>query len=160
MQVPQTPFARRSVPEARAVHCRDDMKIPRASIVTPISALLLLTGGLLIGASTATAIGCTSSSGASPGDAGATSDADPDDDDPPDVKYGACAVKGSFGAPCTADANGPDPSECTDPRYPICNVGGQGSWCSRSCTSAADCASGSVDAGCTPTGCNKKSNCK
>ena len=63
-------------------------------------------------------------------------------------------------APCTANASGPDPGECTDPNFPICNVGGQGSWCTKICTGVDDCTTDPDDAGCKPTGCNKKGNCK
>jgi hypothetical protein len=75
----------------------------------------------------------------------------------PDALYGACAVKGSFGWPCSAADSGPDPTDCTDPNFPDCFVGGQGSWCTSSCTVLADC---STDAGCVITGCNSKRYCK
>lgn len=75
-----------------------------------------------------------------------------------DALYGQCALKGGFGWPCTLSATGPDPTDCTDPNYPDCFVGGQGGWCTKTCTGLADCAGG--DAGCVPTACNNKGYCK
>ncbi|MGD0528766.1 MAG: hypothetical protein ABSE49_26755 [Polyangiaceae bacterium] len=77
----------------------------------------------------------------------------------PDALYGACAVMGSFGWPCNASATGPDPTDCTDPAYPDCFVGGQGTWCTKTCATSADCTQ-VEDAGCTPTACNNKGYCK
>lgn len=75
----------------------------------------------------------------------------------PDALYG-CAVMGSFGWTCTATATGPDPTECTDPNFPDCFVGGQGAWCTKTCASVSDCADDG--GGCTPSGCNTKGYCK
>jgi hypothetical protein len=83
-----------------------------------------------------------------------------DDGAAPISLYGACAVTGSFGWPCTASATGPDPTDCTDPNYPDCFVGGQGSWCTKSCKVATDCTADAEDAGCVPTACNAKLSCK
>jgi hypothetical protein len=79
---------------------------------------------------------------------------------PPDALYGACEHMGSFGSACTASASGPDPANCTDPAYPDCFVGGQGSWCTKTCTSATDCTMGVEDSGCVPTSCNARGYCK
>jgi hypothetical protein len=84
----------------------------------------------------------------------------PHDGGAPDALYGACAIKGGFGWPCTATASGPDPTDCTDPSYGDCFVGGQGAWCTKSCTAATDCTTGVEDAGCAPTGCNARGYCK
>ena len=78
----------------------------------------------------------------------------------PDALYGACAKQGSFGWPCTLTVTGPDPSECTDPNYPDCFAGGQGAWCTKTCTGTTDCTNGASDAGCVPTACNGKGYCK
>jgi hypothetical protein len=78
---------------------------------------------------------------------------------PPDALYG-CALPGSFGAPCTLSASGPDSKDCTDPKYPQCFVGGQGAWCTKTCTGTADCTTGIEDGGCAPTGCNGRGYCK
>lgn len=78
----------------------------------------------------------------------------------PDALYGACAVKGSFGWPCTAAATGPDPTDCTDPNFPDCFVGGQAGWCTNRCTGLADCTDGGAATGCVPTGCNGRGYCK
>jgi hypothetical protein len=75
----------------------------------------------------------------------------------PDALYAACAVQGSFGWPCTAANSGPDPTDCTDPNYPDCFVGGQGAWCTATCSGT--CAA-LEDAGCTPTACNGRGYCK
>jgi hypothetical protein len=118
------------------------------------------------------AFGCSSSTSApnapsSDCEAGACADAAVDhpgdgngthDGPPPDALY-ACALPGSFGAPCTASASGPDPTACTDPTYPQCFVGGQGAWCTKLCTDASDCTATS-DAGCAPTSCNARGYCK
>jgi hypothetical protein len=77
----------------------------------------------------------------------------------PDALYAACAITGSFGAPCHATTTGADPTDCTDPSYPVCFVGGQGSWCTKACTGNGDCAQ-MEDAGCVPTQCNGRGYCK
>lgn len=136
------------------------------------------------------AIGCSSSSGgsgqqggqdsggggadtgSSGGDTGAAGDTGPAEDSsnpgdgggahdapPPDALYG-CATTGSFGWSCQLTTSGPDPTDCTDPNYPDCFVGGQGAWCTKSCTGATDCTSGVEDAGCAPTDCNARGYCK
>jgi hypothetical protein len=85
--------------------------------------------------------------------------------------YGACATKGSFGWPCTETATGLDPTDCTDPNYPYCFVGGQGTWCTalcdedagdNACLEAADAsgATGLDGGGCIPSACNAKGYCK
>ena len=78
----------------------------------------------------------------------------------PDALYGACAIPGSFGSPCKATASGPDPTECTDTNFSQCFVGGQGAWCSKTCTTLSDCTAGANDAGCVPTACNGRGFCK
>jgi hypothetical protein len=78
----------------------------------------------------------------------------------PDALYSACALNGSFGWPCTLTATGPDPTDCTDPNYPDCFVGGQGAWCTKACTMGTDCTTGLEDAGCVPTACNARGYCK
>jgi hypothetical protein len=98
-------------------------------------------------------------------DTGAPSDASQSGDGPhdggaPDALYGACATTGGFGWPCSATASGPDPTDCTDPSYPDCFVGGQGAWCTKTCGGNADCTTGARDAGCVPTTCNTKGYCK
>jgi hypothetical protein len=95
---------------------------------------------------------------ASPEDVAHTGDG-PHDGGAPDALYG-CASKGGFGWPCTAATTGPDPTDCTDPAYPDCFVGGQGAWCTKTCTGATDCTTGTEDAGCIPTACNGKGYCK
>ena len=77
----------------------------------------------------------------------------------PDALYG-CATQGSFGWTCTASTTGPDPTDCTDPSYPDCFVGGQGAWCTKTCLQTSDCTSGAEDAGCVPSSCNTKGYCK
>ena len=78
----------------------------------------------------------------------------------PDALYG-CALPGSFGANCRATATGADPTDCTDPEYPICFVGGQGAWCTKTCTpTGTECTTGVEDGGCAPTGCNGRGYCK
>jgi hypothetical protein len=134
---------------------------------------ILRWGGLGVGvavASLAVAFGCSSSS-SSPGptngdDASTGSDAPIDhpgegshDGPPPDAIYG-CALPGSFGAQCTLAATGLDTKECTDPEYPQCFVGGQGAWCTKTCTGTPDCLTGIEEAGCAPTGCNGRGYCK
>ncbi len=84
----------------------------------------------------------------------------PHDGAAPDALYGACAALGSFGASCTAAATGPDPTECTDPNFSVCFVGGQGAWCTKACTGLPDCTNGASDAGCIATGCNARGYCK
>jgi hypothetical protein len=77
-----------------------------------------------------------------------------------DALYG-CAATGSFGWRCSASTTGPDPTDCTDPIYPDCFVGGQGSWCTKACPGgAADCTMAAEDAGCAPTACNARGYCK
>ncbi|HEX8790714.1 MAG TPA: hypothetical protein VF765_07165 [Polyangiaceae bacterium] len=96
-------------------------------------------------------------------DAGPTEDVvgdGPHDGAAPDALYGACARQGSFGWPCSLTASGPDTTDCTDPAYTQCFVGGQGAWCTKTCTSATDCTMGVEDAGCIPTGCNARGYCK
>ncbi len=78
----------------------------------------------------------------------------------PGSLYGSCALTGSFGWPC-AQANAIDSVDCTDPRFPYCFAGGQGSWCTAICEDAGFSASCLIeDAGCTPTACNTKGYCK
>ncbi len=84
----------------------------------------------------------------------------PHDGGAPDALYGACALQGSFGWPCHLTASGPDPTDCTDPTYSECFVGGQDSWCTKTCTASTDCTTGVEDAGCIPTGCNARGYCK
>lgn len=88
--------------------------------------------------------------------------------------YAACALQGSFGWPCSianasnADAAGQsavlDPTDCSDPNYPYCFLGGQGSWCTAPCTLMSVATTCNVeDAGCAPrtdTTCNAKGFCK
>ena len=69
-------------------------------------------------------------------------------------------VKGSFGSTCAATVTGADPTDCTDPGYAECFVGGQGAWCTKLCKAATDCTTGGEDAGCQPTACNAKGYCK
>jgi hypothetical protein len=81
----------------------------------------------------------------------------------PTTVYGACALQGSFGWPCSATTSGPDPTDCTDPNFPDCFVGGQGSWCTASCATFGVCPPGDQDggdAGCTPSACNARGYCK
>src|SRR5262249_29458620 len=125
-------------------------------------------------ASVALAFGCSSSS-STPGPTGddggggdaTAADAPEDhpgegshDGPPPDAIYSGCEKTGSLGPPCTATATGPDPPNCTDTQYPICFVGGQGSWCTKTCTNTTDCTNGAEDGGCVPTGCNGRGYCK
>jgi hypothetical protein len=102
-----------------------------------------------------TGTGADTSTGA---DTGATTDGGAHDGPPPDALYAACATQGSFGWPCTAAATGPDPTECTDPDFPDCFVGGQGAWCTKTCATIASCTG--YDGGCVSTGCNGKGYCK
>jgi hypothetical protein len=107
----------------------------------------------------------TGSEGGGTGDAGGGSDAAHPNDGShdgaaPDALYGACAIKGSFGWPCTASGSGPDPTDCTDPNYPDCFVGGQGAWCTKTCAGSGDCTTGVEDAGCIPASCNGRGYCK
>jgi hypothetical protein len=87
-----------------------------------------------------------------------------DEKPPPTTAYAECAVKGSFGSPCTLTTSGPDPSECTDPNFPDCFAGGQGAWCTVSCATFGVCIppgdKDGGDAGCTPTACNARGYCK
>jgi hypothetical protein len=95
-------------------------------------------------------------------DAGTESDVvgdGPRDGASPTSLYGACALMGSFGWPCTLTASGADPAECTDPNYSQCFVGGQGAWCTKLCTGNGDCTA-VEDAGCVPTECNARGWCK
>lgn len=113
--------------------------------------------------------GVPADTGASQADTGATNEGDsgaadsghPDEHDSaaPDALYGACAVTGSFGWSCAASATGADPADCTDPNYPDCFVGGQGSWCTKACIANGDCVA-IEDAGCVPSACNMKGYCK
>lgn len=98
-------------------------------------------------------------------DGNAITDGDHDADGPhdggaPDALYGACAIQGSFGWPCSAADSGPDPTDCTYSSYPECFIGGQGSWCTKTCATAVDCTTGVEDAGCVPTACNARGYCK
>src|SRR5271165_4261801 len=63
----------------------------------------------------------------------------PHDGAAPGALYGGCAQQGSFGWPCHATATGPDTTDCTDPAYTDCFVGGQGAWCTKTCTTGTDC---------------------
>ena len=83
----------------------------------------------------------------------------PRDGASPTSMYGACAVMGGFGWPCTLTTSGADPTDCTDPNYPQCFVGGQGAWCTKLCTGNTDCTA-MEDAGCAPTQCNARGYCK
>jgi hypothetical protein len=86
-----------------------------------------------------------------------------DEKEPPTTAYAECAAKGSFGWPCTATTSGPDPTDCTDPNFPDCFVGGQGAWCTASCATFGTCPPNDQDggdAGCTPTACNARGYCK
>jgi hypothetical protein len=56
--------------------------------------------------------------------------------------------------------SGPDTTDCTDPAYSVCFVGGQGAWCTKTCMAATDCTMGVEDAGCIPTNCNARGYCK
>jgi hypothetical protein len=78
----------------------------------------------------------------------------------PDALYGACALKGGFGWPCGASATGPDPADCTDPNFPVCFVGGQGNWCTKTCASLTDCTTPAPSGGCVPVQCNGRGLCK
>lgn len=86
-----------------------------------------------------------------------------DDHEDPITVYSACAVRGSFGWPCSLTASGPDTAECTDPNYPQCFVGGQGAWCTASCAEFGTCPGPEADAGdagCVPSACNARGYCK
>ncbi|HEY6463599.1 MAG TPA: hypothetical protein VIY73_25700 [Polyangiaceae bacterium] len=76
-----------------------------------------------------------------------------------DALYG-CATNGSFGWSCAASQTGPDPTDCTDPAFPDCFVGGQGAWCTKTCGGDTDCTGSAEDAGCAPASCNKQGYCK
>jgi hypothetical protein len=82
----------------------------------------------------------------------------------PETVYAECAINGSFGWPCTLDASGPDPVECTDPQFPDCFAGGQSSWCTASCAQFGVCPAPADqdggDAGCAPVACNARGYCK
>jgi hypothetical protein len=67
---------------------------------------------------------------------------------------------GGFGWPCSAATSGADPTDCTDPSYGQCFVGGQGAWCTKTCTGNSDCTTALEDAGCAPTSCNARGFCK
>jgi hypothetical protein len=99
-----------------------------------------------------------------PTDSGTKSDVfgdGPHDGAPPDALYGGCALQGSFGWPCHAMTTGPDTTDCTDPAYTVCFVGGQGAWCTKTCPGGpTDCTTGVEDAGCIPTTCNARGYCK
>jgi hypothetical protein len=123
----------------------------------------------------AVVVGCSSTRLPPPadadGDAGGVEDEDGDvpgdathkDDQPaPDTTY-ACAVEGGFGWSCSRTVSGPDPAECTDPRFPICFAGGQGARCTAACGDAGVAACpipSGADAGCVPTDCNARGYCK
>lgn len=94
--------------------------------------------------------------GGSP-DTGGAADGGAHDAPAADALYGACAVNAGFGWPCAAAATGPDAVNCTNPAFPVCFVGGQGAWCTKTCANPSECTS---DAGCTPTACNSKGYCK
>jgi hypothetical protein len=88
-----------------------------------------------------------------------------DEQPPPSVTYGVCALQGGFGWPCTAEASGPDPSECTDPRFSVCFVGAQSARCTADCADGSFTACPQLDAdtpevGCVPTDCNARGFCK
>jgi hypothetical protein len=141
-----------------------------------VSALLVADGALGL------AVGCSSSStpGASPTthdsgttDTATTTDGGEGSDAPelgdgnkngssPAALYGSCWLDGGFGWPCTGTTTGPDPTSRTDPNFPDCFVGGQGSWCTHTCSidgGAPGCGS-LEDAGCQPSDCNMKGYCK
>jgi hypothetical protein len=105
----------------------------------------------------------TQDTGAS-GDTGGSSDAftadGSHDGGAPDALYGACTLTGGFGWPCTESTSGADPTDCTDPNYGQCFVGGQGAWCTKTCAGPTDCTTGTEDAGCIPTTCNARGYCK
>jgi hypothetical protein len=116
------------------------------------------------GSSSGSSSGSAEDAGPPPGDGGHV-----DDGATPFALYAACAVKGSFGYPCDAAASGTDTTDCTDPNYPECFVGGQGSWCTALCGGdAAVCLAAAADAGatgldgggCIPTACNMQGYCK
>jgi hypothetical protein len=100
----------------------------------------------------------TSSEGSSASDASHPGEGGSDGGLSPDALYG-CAVTGSFGWPCTATTSGADPTDCTDPSYPDCFVGGQGAWCTKVCAGNGDCTA-LEDAGCAPASCNARGYCK
>jgi hypothetical protein len=164
---------------ARACHSTVTVKnrIVLASLSVSACAIAIATG-LVVGCSS----GSSTNPSPGPGDSGSGQDTStggdtgspadtgspedvvhagdgPHDGGAPDALYG-CAAQGSFGWPCTAATTGPDPTNCTDPAYPDCFVGGQGAWCTKTCTAATDCTSGTEDAGCVPTSCNLKGYCK
>jgi hypothetical protein len=132
------------------------------------TSVLCASMGLAVALIGAGMLACSSSSTPGtpePNDSGAASDTEPMGDGGHDgataaTTYGACAVKGSFGWTCAATTSGADPTDCTDPSYPDCFVGGQGAWCTTACTSATDCTAVSSDAGCIPTACNTRGYCK
>lgn len=93
------------------------------------------------------------------GSDGGTADDASHDAPSPDALYG-CAVTGSFGSTCNATTTGADPTECTDPNFPDCFVGGQGAWCTKTCSGTTDCTGVAEDAGCAPSSCNTKGYCK
>jgi hypothetical protein len=79
-------------------------------------------------------------SGIQDGDGGHLHDASPPPTD---------AAAGTYGAACTAD------KDCTDPVYNACFVGGQRSFCTKHCKTAADCPNPP-----TTGTCNKQLYCK
>jgi len=97
-------------------------------------------GGNDAGAEPDTSTGAQTDSGAGNGDGGHLHDGG---------GPGADASPGSYGADCTKD------TDCTDPVYNACFLGGSRSFCTKHCTGAADCPN-------PPTSgtCNKQSFCK
>jgi hypothetical protein len=61
----------------------------------------------------------------------------------------ADAAPGTYGADCKQD------SDCTDPTFNACFIGGQRSFCTKHCTTGADCPN-------PPTSrtCNKQNYCR
>jgi hypothetical protein len=104
---------------------------------------------------------CTSCAASNGGDGGSSSHVDGgagtgegdgghvNDGAPPSQLY-ADAAKGSFGWPCAFE--GTDPTDCTDPEYPTCFVGGQGSWCTHVCDAGAQCGSPPTSGQCNARG--------
>jgi hypothetical protein len=102
--------------------------------------------------SLAIAAACSSESTGPSGDAGASTDSAQSGNDGGLHDGGLVVVDaapGTFGATCTSD------SDCTDPVYNKCFIGGQQSFCSKPCSTASDCPN-------PPTSgvCNMKGLCK